>query len=1158
MKTSKHLTQAIAALEAQRSVLGDAATNAALEAVRKELEEALPPSTDSARDHAAVQVAERKLVTVMFADISGFTALSEKMDPETVHDLMNGCFAKLVPIIAKYEGTVDKFIGDEIMALFGAPTTHENDPERAVASALEMMSAIGEFNRERGLDLGMHFGINTGLVIAGSVGSTERLDYSVMGDAVNLASRLEDLSERGEILVGPDTYRLTKRLFTFEALPKIRVKGKSEQVQVYRVTGFKGAAARTDTPAGAKIRARLIGRDNEFAAIAQHVEQLLDGRGHVMAVVGEAGLGKTRLLAEVRDHVLRGNTSESVQWLEGRTISYGDAISHRPFQDILWQFAGITSACDAGEAWRRLAAAVGQVMGEDGDEALPYLAALISLEVPQTYARRTQFLDAEALRRQIYRASRRFFEACARKRPLVLVFEDLHWVDGSSAALIEHLMPLVKQQAMLLLWVTRPDPGTHAAQLRDLAQQDYGELYREVSLNPLTRRDSGRLAAELLEVQHFGPEIGETILRKAEGNPFFLEEIVRSLVDTGKVTRDPATGAWRIPTLDDVAIPDTVQGVIMARVDRLDKDLRQVLRTASVIGRSFFYQVLRSIREADVKLDAHIASLQQHDFIKEKTGHPDLEYMFKHAIAQQATYETILLKKRRELHLQVAQTVEALFADRLDEICGLLAGHYSRAEVWDKAQHYLLMAGDQAGKIAADSEALAHYQQALEAYEKAFGDQWDPLERASLHRKIGEALFRRGQNTQALEYFQEALQDLGKPLPATQTTIRFAVVRALITQLAHRFIPWLVRSMVDKPVHPRIQEELRLYEAIGWIDAFDNYERFFLVSLKALNAAEKAVYASGVVRGLVGLGTIADLVGFFRIAGWYHRQGYKLAEELQHPPGQSLAHVGLTLHHICLAEWNTALHHARRASRIFRDTGDLRGLGCSLYLAAVSLAYQGYFANALSLCDDMEQIGDDGSDPQVLCWGLATRGFVLRMMERFEEAEPALVHALEVAESIQDHVVLMWAASELGRVHLRQNRQDQAAQDLEMSRAFLARRRHMSLIWVPLRNAVCEAGLATIEHGNEAGTREPVLAAKKVCSEALVNGRRYQALLPEAQRLWGVFEFIRGKPANAEKWWARSIRLAEAREQRHDAALTMMEQEARMNRSHQAGQNQEE
>ncbi len=246
-----------------------------------------------------------------------------------------------------------------------------------------------------------------------------------------------------------------------------------------------------------------------------------------------------------------------------------------------------------------------------------------------------------------------------------------------------------------------------------------------------------------------------------------------------------------------------------------------------------------------------------------------------------------------------------------------------------------------------------------------------------MHRKIGEALFRRGQNAQALEYFLGALQDLGRPLPTTTGKTRIATVRELAKQLAHRLVPQLLTAPDDKPVDPRVREELHLYEDIGWIDAFDNYLRFFLISLKAVNTAERAGFTSGVVKGLTGLGTISDLVGLFRIGAWYHRRAKGIAETIDHPLAQGLAHVGLTLHHMCLGKWDTALHHARRASHLFRETGDLRGLGCSLYFAAVALAFQGNFEAALQHCDEMARIGEDGADPQVRCWSLATRGFVL-------------------------------------------------------------------------------------------------------------------------------------------------------------------------------------
>ncbi|MBI5572695.1 MAG: AAA family ATPase [Desulfomonile tiedjei] len=1146
MRTREQLDEAVAALNAQRSVLGDDATDAALAAVRQELAALDSSAAGTPQEEGQLRPAERRLVTVMFADISGFTSLSENLDPETVRDLMNACFGRLVPVIAKYEGTVDKFIGDEIMAVFGAPRTHENDPERAIASALEMMDVLAEFNAERGLDLGMHFGINTGPVIAGSVGSDDRQDYSVMGDAVNLASRLEDRSERGEILVGPDTYRSAEKYFRFQALPKVRVKGKAEPVQVYRVLGFREAADRMESPFSSRFAATLIGRDDAFAAVYQRMERLTDGTGGIVGIVGEAGLGKSRLVAEVRDRALHDSGLASLQWLEGHTVSFGQAIGYRPFQEILWQFAGITETCEAAEAWRRLAAKVKAFFGDEAEAVLPYLARLVSLDPPETFADRVRFLDGEAMRRQIFLASRRFFEACAQARPVVLVFEDLQWVDDSSALLLEHLLPLAGRLPILILCVSRPDPGTPAERVRRIAQQDYPSWYTEVTLSPLSQKQSAQLVQDLLRTETVPPKIKETILSKAEGNPFFLEEIVRSLIDNGKRPGDAPTGRWQSPDLAAVSIPDTIQGVIMARVDRLDRDLRQVLSTASVIGRSFFYQVLRSVQDADRKLDQHLADLQHLEFIQEKPGHADLEYMFKHAIAQQAMYESILLKKRRGIHARVAQTLETVFADRLEEMYSLLADHYARAEIWDKAQHYLRLAGDHAGRMAADTEALASYRQAIEAYQKAFGDQWDPFERASLHRKIGEALFRRGEHSAALEYLNLALGYLGRPVPTGVWKTRLMIAREIVTQVAHRFFPRLFCAPMRKYVAPDVEEEFRLYEVIGWIDAFEDYEHFFLIALKGLNVSERTGYASGAAKGLMALGTIADIGSLFRVARWYHQRAKRVAEEIQHPAAQGAAHMGLALHHLCVAKWDIAINHARRSAQIYREIGDLRGLGCSLYMAAVAMAYQGNFADALLHCAEIIALGDNGADLQVRCWGLATEGFVLRLMGRFEEAASLLRQAIDIAEAIQDHVILIWSTSELGRCRLRQDRLDEAAAAMSLSRDLIARHGHLRLIWVPSRNAQCEWALAASEQACEADRAGSLRLARRACTEALSNAKTYEALLPEAARLKGVCEFLKGNATRARKWWHRSAKLAEASGQRHDLTATLMEMEQRL------------
>ena len=891
MTDREKLEQAIAALEAQRAALGDMAVDAALAGLREKLRDSAP----SARPSAGWQ-GERKLVTVMFADISGFTAMSETMDPEAVRALMNACFECLVPVIKKYDGTIDKFIGDEIMALFGAPLAHENDPERALRAAIEMFAALEAFNAARGAGLGLHFGINTGLVIAGDIGAQARQEYSVMGDAVKLAKRLEDVSERGEILVGADTFRATAPLFDFDALAPLKVKGKAEPVQIYRL---RGAKARPGSVRGLEshgLHAPLVGRRQELHTLLTAVEQLHTGRGGVVFLVGEAGMGKSRLLVEARQQAARAD----MLWLEGQALSLGQTIGYWLFQGLLRQWAGITEKDSEATAWTKLELRVTELAPDHVAEFLPYLASLLALKVRPEYVERVKYLDGEAMGRQIFLTMRRFFERLAQTRPLVLVCEDLHWADASSGHLLEHLLPLIAQTPLLLCIVSRPEQSALLATLQDRAAQDYQDYTTMLHLTPLAPADSLALVCHLLDLDALPAHLRATILRKAEGNPFFVEEIIRALVDAGAIAREPGSGRWRVTAqAEQVTIPDTVQGLVMARVDRLQDEVKHVLGVASVIGRSFLYRVLSALWQAEQDLDQHLDILQQIELIREQQQVPELEYMFKHALVHEVTYASLLRERRRALHAQVGQCIEALFADRLEEFYSVLAHHYTQAEDWEKAQAYLFQAADQAGSLAADAEALQHYQQALAAYERVFGDRWEPLQRAMLERKMGEALFRRGDFEAAAKSLRQAITRLDKSFPETRWGIRISIAKELITQIGHRLFPrWFISKVEETDA---VTAELaRIGEMMAWIDYTLDQEHSLLDLLWLLNFSEHKGLMFGIANGCSGVGIIFDVIGVHSVARYYHQLAVSMAEKTRSPLNIGLTYFGLTLHEFYL------------------------------------------------------------------------------------------------------------------------------------------------------------------------------------------------------------------------------------------------------------------
>ena len=784
---AEKLSAAIAGLESQRETLGDAVVDPAIAALREQLgllETTSSPTTD-----------ERKLVTIVFADVSGFTALSEKLDPEKVHELINACFDWLVPVVQKYEGTIDKFIGDEIMALFGAPLAHEDDAERALRAALDMMDAIVGFNHANGTELGLHLGINTGLVVAGQIGGRDRRDYSVMGDAVNLAARLEDASSVGEIFVGPATYRLTQRLFDFEPVAPLKLKGKEAPVEVHRLLGGKVAPRSTRGIEG--LRAPLVGRHNELEEIRRALADLGDGQGSMLAILAEAGLGKSRLIAESQA-LLPAN----VRWAEGRALSFTAGMSYWLAREIVLSLLNVKPEATQSE----IAAALQKSL--DGQsEIYPYLARLLELSMDAATEERVKFLSSEALRDKILEAVRGYVRRRAQREALVLVWEDLHWCDPSSWEVFEMLVPLSNEVPLLLLCAARPDDNRL---LEVLQKHDGGCQSHVIRLSPLTRDESGSLIQQLLKIEDFPARMRELILNRAEGNPFFVEELLRSLIDAGAIVLEGDRAA-ATREIDAMEIPETLQGVLAARIDRLPLDNKQTLQRASVIGRIFQRRVLAYIykERANNRLEAALGELQRREFIQsreqqqaaETAGLEEGEYIFKHAITHDVAYDSMLFARRKELHQLVAEAIEAMFPGRLDELSATLGFHYERAEATERAIFYLGRAAERAKATFANAEAIAFYESAIGQIKRAGEGQFresglrlneglgdvstlvgrheearaafaraqvlaekaDLISRSRLHRKIGFSHSMQRHFGETAREFDLADQELGEP-----------------------------------------------------------------------------------------------------------------------------------------------------------------------------------------------------------------------------------------------------------------------------------------------------------------------------------------------------------------------------------------------------------
>ncbi len=627
---------------------------------------------------------ERKQVTVLFCDIADSTGLAERIGPEAMHALLNRFFDLALAEVHRYEGTVNQFLGDGFMALFGAPVAREDHARRAVLAALGISRALREHAADLagGPGIAVRMGVNTGPVVVGKIGDNLRMDYTAVGDTTNLAARLQQLTEPGTILVSEGTSRLVKGYVRVEALAPLRVKGKAEAITAYRVVGL---GTRRSWVEGREDRAlsRFVGRERELAALGDFLAEAEAGRGQVVAILGEPGVGKSRLVYEFR----RSLDERRVTYLEGRGLSYGSAIPYVPLQDIIRDICGITETDTPGEIGEKVRVALEQV-GMNGEAGAPYLLQLLGVKEG---TERLAQIGPETIKARIFETLRQMTLNGSRQRPLIFAVEDLHWVDKTSEEYFAAVVESLAGAAVLLLTTYRP--GYQPPWL--------GKSYAaQISLRPLSAEHSLRVVQSTVERADLAGAVAQTILDKAEGNPFFLEELTRAVMEGGDLA----------PTLP---VPDTIQGVLMARIDRLSEEPKRVLQTASVLGREFSLRVLDAVCQDCGDLELQLATLKRLEFLYERAGAAELTYVFKHALTQQVAYESLLSRHREALHEAAGHALETLYADRLEEQYERLAYHYTETRNAEKALDYLELANQKASKANALAEAKEYFTRAL-------------------------------------------------------------------------------------------------------------------------------------------------------------------------------------------------------------------------------------------------------------------------------------------------------------------------------------------------------------------------------------------------------------------------------------------------------------
>ena len=703
---------------------------------------------------------ERRVVTVVLTDLTDSTNLLEKVGTEGWVEMMHRMLHILESEVNRFGGEVSQFRGDGLVAFFGATSAHEDDPERAVLAALSMQRAFAQYIREQGrdgiADLQMRVGVNTGEVIVASGDDRRQGEETAMGMAVAIAARLETAAEPGTVLVSERTYRLVDSQFEWESLGEISVKGVSQPMAVYRPRVHK--VGDESLPHGSTFPNYIprIGHETEFHELKASVKGLFDGRGGIAVITGDEGSGKSFLMNEVRQYFAHREAllaeaqsdapskENSLTWVRGRCRSYSQTWPYSLWVDLFHDWLGMRPEESQEEKRLSLRRRAEALWGKDLDEHYPYLATFLGLPLEEAFTEKVRHLNGEGLRHQFFLAVRSWIEAASRKNPVVLALSDLQWADESSLALLKYCLPISDSETLLWMLSFRTERESAIWEFHHYLEAEYPHRLRQVALPPLTEEQSQELIDHLIGPGTLPQQTSYLIIHNAGGNPYYILELIRSLIAKGVLVREEEDGPWRVTrTVTTLDLPDSLQRLLVARIDRLSTQERLVLQIAAVIGPVFWLNMIQDLLGETPTLKADLTALQRTPFIQESGRVPELgmQYLFRSPLIRDAAYDSLLSAQKVTYHLKAAEYLENLIhPDVVGNHDGMLAYHYRGAGNTKKELFYTFLAAERAHEIYASTEALRYYNRAIELLDSLEASVSSQEQKRAIHAQRFEVL----------------------------------------------------------------------------------------------------------------------------------------------------------------------------------------------------------------------------------------------------------------------------------------------------------------------------------------------------------------------------------------------------------------------------------
>jgi len=1073
---------------------------------------------------------ERRRAVVVFADLSGFTSLMETLGDEPAEEIVTGCLDILGDIAVQHGGRVHQYEGDCIMVLFGAPQAIEGADHAALNCAIAMRKAADAYSRRRSLQipLTVHAGINGGWLVAGHTLKHVADAFDVKGDTVNVAARLKDKAPSRSIYVGPGVYREARGDFRFRQLEPMPLKGKAKSLPIYELLSDAPHPFRAPGGRRHEVQAPFTGRQQELSRLRRRAAATAGGAGGAVALVGEPGLGKSALLGALC------SSSEALELtrLEARALPVGERLSLHVVADLLR--AWIRTCVEPGQAaeWPDLGAAVDDLLGASGRDAAPLIARIMGIKAPDEAEATLSRIPHETLEAELVGAVHALLAAMARRRPVLLLLDDLHWADASSVRMLGRLLSLTRSDPILFALAMRPRQGAAMEPLLRGSPQPHARAVEVLHLEPLDTRTQRKLVSALLEGAGQPPDLLAYVEQRAAGNPFFAEEIVRAILHGAAGHDLPAT--TRIQDL-----PGSIHDLVMSRVDGLPDEVKRVIQAAAVIGRSFSRPVLVHVLDRD-DLDEHLDVLRELQLISDVGSAAAPEHAFRHPLIQEIVYESLLGRERAQLHARAAEAVAACLKKDTPGYHGMLAYHYELGDDTTRAEAALDRAGDAAVRLAASDEAVYFFGQAVDRLRQGRGAQTDPDRLATLERKLGEAFMNRGDLTEAVGHFDQALALLAAAPPSSNATRALRLARTAVTLARQIYLPLRIRPKAratdrDRTIlavmYARAQAQTTTRPAAFLGDTLENLVRLSRVSAESVERAG-AMYASAV--GIFSYGGIS-----FRISRTLLEIGQ--GEVREDDPSDLLTfRLMRFLHHYLAGEWSEANLVDAEPLDANLQIGRLWEVATYLNLEAAFRIYRGEFEQADLLIERLGwmreryryELAASAHDALLTYLALERRQLpdALARAQQYLELHPAPLFNLIALGTIAKIEVLQ------GRVGAAEATVRRARRLMDQTPGVLPYHRN-HVVYADL--LVLVSHLEVVDSRMQRRTLRRELDRQRAV--ALRMARRFGPRRPEIYRTLGTGSWCGGRRREALRWWRRSVAEAEALGMLAEKARTLAE-----------------